>query len=257
LDATTSNSTSAIAGPPCSQCVPGSAQSLYQCASNLCYLPALAPALASLQALIVQMPDKPKVGISFGGHLDDTPITVSTSLMLELWGVNVSITNHPARVSGLLSAARYDLLVLPGSNHDTSDLPDVLNATGGAYRAAVQQYMAGGGHFVGICYGAFAASDAFLDLLPGLHTSGAGFDEDSNRSDQLVPVQMPGEQPPGGVVPLQEGPILSPTWDTKQGFGVFTTKPKSQAGHPIATLSVYGNGTVGLISPHFEAGPNW
>lgn len=112
---------------------------------------------------------------------------------------------------------------------------------------------------MGICYGAFAASDKFFDLLPGMRPARVGFDEDANKHDQLVPVQMPGgsAQPPGGVVLLQEGPTLSPSWATKKAYGTYTDKPKSQKGQPVAAVSVYRNGTVGLIGPHFEAGPRW
>ena len=241
-----------IAGAACSKC---STTTSYSCDSNaLCYRPNSTPALAGKRVLIFHLPSGSS---GVGSNLDDTPMTVSTGIMLETWGMSVSITNVASEVASQLSSGyRPDMFLQPGSNHDISFISKVI----GVVKAPIQNYVASGGTYMGICWGAFAAADLYYNLLPNMRPTNMGFQETANTNDQQPTVVMPYAQPPGGRVYYSEGPILTPTWDTKVTYGSYKTDAGNDAslrGTPLAAKSRYGRGRVGLISPHFEAGPDW
>lgn len=146
----------------------------------------------------------------------------------------------------LAGAALY---VQPGGGDDVAQAYDDL---GPEARAAITDYVRGGGRYLGICMGAFlAGSDPGLDLL-GSSDTGGYIDlpnaEVRDDQDTLVTLNWDGRNVQAY---FQDGSYVA---GNLAGFGVVATYP---GGPAVAVVGPSGDGVVGVIGTHPEAPASW
>jgi glutamine amidotransferase-like uncharacterized protein len=137
---------------------------------------------------------------------------------------------------------QYQLLAVPGGLGDSDSWHRILEP----YKPAVQQYMAGGGHYLGICMGAYWAGPLYFDLVshinPVQHIKRP--DASSRRSySTVVPVSWQG----------QEEHMFFYDGCSLLGAQAHTVVSTYANGDCAALIE----GRVGLIGPHPESDIYW
>ena len=147
------------------------------------------------------------------------------------------------------SFADAALYVQPGGDVPVSRAPRLLGAAG---VAAIREFVLGGGHYLGICQGAYLAGSPGLGLIsPG----DSGQYITSKRAtvrtdgDTIVNVRWRGRS---RKMFFQDGPYLIPPG--RPGDQVLARYPN---GLVAALVTDSGSGRVGLVGPHPEARRDW
>ncbi|PRP79402.1 hypothetical protein PROFUN_13000 [Planoprotostelium fungivorum] len=152
-----------------------------------------------------------------------------------------------------LNVREVSLILFPGGG----DLSPTWKQTKN-YKRLIQEYVHSGGHYVGICLGAYLAGhDPGFELLP------KGSDTDqyitSSKSslktedDAVVQVDYFGKESMGEKrwLYFQDGAIIKMSPKALQEATVLARYSSNQ--FPAAVVFPYGHGRVGLIGPHPEA----
>ena len=120
------------------------------------------------------------------------------------------------------------------------------------YAKDIQDWVNGGGHYLGFCLGAYlAGATPGFALLPGdtheyIDTRGATVD---STDDTVVPVRWRGQ--PRHMF-FQDGPVF------RLNAGAAATVLASyDTGEPAAVVARCGAGRVGVVGPHPEADQSW
>lgn len=128
------------------------------------------------------------------------------------------------------------------------------------YKGMIQDFVRNGGHYLGVCLGAYLADSAGFDLLPkGVH-SGSEIERDGapihTDDDTVVKVDYrfsDGSVKNGRWVYFQEGAVITGlNEDSDQVIAQYTANDDV-----AASVTPYGKGFVGLIGFHPEADETW
>jgi hypothetical protein len=161
----------------------------------------------------------------------------------------------------------FDVLLVPGGSAQKE-----ANSMGTEAREEVRRFVKEGGIYMGVCAGAYLASqakDTDIGLLPlkTLDSEHWYRVDDATRVDlELTPIGMEafGIKKSNIVIKYENGPIFKapdggPN-DRLMPLGFFRSEvvaddgmPGAMLGAPAIVLAKYGRGTVMAISPHFEA----
>lgn len=141
------------------------------------------------------------------------------------------------------------LYAQPGGGDDVAHAAASIGAEG---LAAVRDFVRNGGHYVGICMGAYLASADGFGIIDGLAVSYVGrpgslVDHDM---DTVTPVLWRGEE---RWLYYQSGSTILFSADA-QGVDVLARYPNDDI---AASVSSFGAGRVGLVGPHPEADRSW
>lgn len=128
-----------------------------------------------------------------------------------------------------------------------------------AHADDVRRFVDSGGHYLGICLGAYlAGDDPGFDLLPGstdqyIGTRGASV---RDESDAVVTVDWAGQ---AREVYFQDGPYVALRGGHTHGAGVggFDVVARYDNGRVAALVCDHGRGRVGVVGPHPEATADW
>lgn len=145
--------------------------------------------------------------------------------------------------------SRYDVYVQPGGGQD---IPAALASFGDERVEAIQEYVAGGGRYLGLCMGAYLASGSGIGLIPhelDSEVGRPGFPVDTIEST-AVTTQWNGHRT---SIFYQDGPYMlrSPN---DPGFKSIATY---ENGDIAAARYSFKKGVVVLSGPHPEAGKDW
>lgn len=143
---------------------------------------------------------------------------------------------------------RYALYVQPGGGQD---IPAALESLGDARVAALRDYVANGGRYLGLCMGAYLADANNLALIPEELDSEVGRPgfAVTTIDDSAVAVRWAGRD---DNVFYQDGPYLPPS--QARGFATLATYAN---GDIAAARYAFGQGVVTLSGPHPEADASW
>lgn len=119
--------------------------------------------------------------------------------------------------------------------------------------AAIQDFVRGGGHYLGFCLGSYLAGETpGFGLLPGdtdqyIASARAGI---AHARDAVIRVRWSGHE---REVYFQDGPyfVLDP------GRGSAEVVARYDNGLPAAVVASFGAGVVGVVGPHPEATADW
>ena len=120
------------------------------------------------------------------------------------------------------------------------------------HRAAIRDYVHGGGRYLGFCLGGYlAGATPGFDLLPGdtdrwIDRPGASVQHDG---DDLVRLSWRGRE---RTMFFQDGPHF--LLESHRRADVLGRYPD---GAVAAVVAAFGDGRVGVVGPHPEAGPDW
>lgn len=161
------------------------------------------------------------------------------------WDVRVATGHLPAALKGT------DLIVFPGGNEDVTQTWARL---GPQDIAAVQTFVRRGGHYLGICMGAFLAGN----FNEGTHVGWRWLTVDTytgpmkgNNMEALVKTKWVGQPKPRWLY-FSEGATFGPALP-----GQARTVARYENGDAAAVLLPVGRGAVGVIGPHPEADADW
>lgn len=143
---------------------------------------------------------------------------------------------------------RYALYVQPGGGQD---IPAALESLGDARVAALRDFVAQGGRYLGLCMGAYLADANNLALIPEELDSEVGRPgfAVTTIDDEAVAVRWAGHD---DHVFFQDGPYLPPS--RARGFATLATYAN---GDIAAARYTFGQGIVVLSGPHPEADASW
>ncbi|WP_448951501.1 BPL-N domain-containing protein [Labrys neptuniae] len=141
------------------------------------------------------------------------------------------------------------LYVQPGGGQD---IPAAKRSLGKAGIQAVRDYVASGGRYLGICMGAYLATDFGFDIVEGETDSEVGRPNFpvSDIGNYVVPMKWKGL--PVWVY-YQDGPYL-PKNTGNPGFREFA---HYKNGDLAAARYSFGKGSATLVGPHPEATSDW
>lgn len=180
----------------------------------------------------------------------DCAAAAATWLAGELPGATIEFAGpNETRVVDAATLAGAALYVQPGGGDDVAQAYDDL---GPEARAAISDYVSGGGRYLGICMGAFlAGSDPGLELLDPADTGGyidlpnAAVRDDG---DTLVTLDWDGRNVQAY---FQDGSYVA---GDLTGFDVVATYLDGPA---VAAVGHSDKGVVGVIGTHPEAPLSW
>lgn len=197
------------------------------------------PDAASLRALVYAGPQGcPGCAPAIGEALGDAP----RPFQVEYVGPG---TGRPLTAEAL---ARADLYVQPGGGDDLAATWRDLEGSADA----VRDWVAGGGRYLGICFGGYLAGRApGFDLLPGDAFGWAGSPGASvpDARDTVIPVRWRGER---RHVYFQDGPGFA--LEDGAEAEVLATYDD---GVPAVLVAAHGAGRVAVTGPHLEADASW
>jgi glutamine amidotransferase-like uncharacterized protein len=158
-------------------------------------------------------------------------------------GPNETLKLVPSSFSGA------SLYVQPGGGQDIAGARKSLGKAG---IQAVRDFVAQGGRYLGICMGAYLATDLGFDIVEGetdSEVSRPGFSV-SDIDDHVVQVQWNGSSV---WTYFQDGPHLPKNHANSD----FRELAHYQNGDVAAARYAYGKGSATLIGPHPEAPQKW
>ncbi|KAF0685795.1 Aste57867_22403 [Aphanomyces stellatus] len=182
------------------------------------------------------------------------------TLLLQLGIPDVRVTPLE-RIHVELNAIPHDhlpaaLYVQPGGGDDVDDSFAAYFQSNRKLKPAVQAFVAGGGAYLGVCLGAYAAAiDQFELVHDEQHEPFFQFDElDDDDTPKIVPIDVDGVR---YHTYHQGGPDLTPM--LKVGGVPFGSYVGLSHAPPVGVVVPYwnGHGMVGLLSPHLEADATW
>lgn len=184
------------------------------------------------------------------GTCDGCAEAVAQVLRAQHYQVQL-VDEHTLSAASLQAAQLY---VQPGGSDDIMDTLSVLSVQ---QIQSIQQFVAQGGAYLGICAGGYLAGH-YADHAAGIRAFGlVELDEvaqeraDTNQA-QVIAIALPGETEPRQVY-YQAGPHFGTTVPAKGRVLAYYAASK----HVAARVSSYGHGRVGLIGPHYEADQSW
>lgn len=132
------------------------------------------------------------------------------------------------------------------------DVPRAAQSIGAEGLAAVRDFVGNGGRYLGICMGAYLASDAGFGIVDGQAVSYVGRPGSlvEHDEDTVTPVYWRNEE---RWVYYQSGSTILFS-STAQGVDVLARYPNNDI---AASVSSFGAGRVGLVGPHPEADASW
>lgn len=161
------------------------------------------------------------------------------------------VDEHQLSAASLQGASLY---VQPGGSDDIMDTLSVLSAT---QIQSIQQFVAQGGAYLGICAGGYLAGQ-YADQTAGVRAFGlvelaeVAQELPQTNQAQSIAIVLPGATQPRQVY-YQAGPHFGRHIPANGQVLAYYA-----ASHQIAArISVYGRGKVGLIGPHYEADASW
>jgi len=143
----------------------------------------------------------------------------------------------------------FDIYVQPGGGQD---IPAALDSIGDDGAAAIKDFVADGGKYLGLCMGAYLASASNLGLIADDLDSEVGREgfPVTTIADASVSVTWNGDD---DQVFFQDGPYLL-DHEGELGFHTIATY---ENGDIAAARYAFGDGTVVLSGPHPEAESEW
>lgn len=162
---------------------------------------------------------------------------------VEFVGAGEKIDISPQNLS------RYDIYVQPGGGQD---IAGALRSLGKHRVGAIRDYVAQGGHYVGVCMGAYLADAAGIGLIPHDLDSEVGRPGFAVKTiaDAGISVRWAGRKE--GIF-FQDGPYL-PRAGRDAGFSPIATYDN---GDLAAARYSFGKGSLALSGPHPEADNAW
>lgn len=147
------------------------------------------------------------------------------------------------------SLGHYDIYVQPGGGQD---IPGALRSFGKRRIDAIQNFVNNGGHYLGLCMGAYLADASGLGLIDGYLDSEVGRPGFPIKTiaDSAVGVRWEGRK---DSVFFQDGPYLQPA----AGDDKYRSIATYENGDLAAARYSFGKGVVVLSGPHPEAGKSW
>ena len=147
------------------------------------------------------------------------------------------------------SLANYDIYVQPGGGQD---IPKALRDIGNARVKAIRNFVHDGGHYLGLCMGAYLADAGNMqpvdqDLDGEIRRPGFPV---RTSEDTAVTVRWNGREE---SIFFQDGPYMRPA-PVDRKFRAIATY---ENGDIAAARYAYGNGLVVLVGPHPEADASW
>lgn len=141
------------------------------------------------------------------------------------------------------------LYVQPGGGQDIDGARKSLGKTG---IQTVRDFVSKGGRYLGLCMGAYLATDLGFDIVEGETDSEVGRPgfPVSDIGDYVVPIRW------GGAslwAYYQDGPYLP----KNHGHPGFQELVHYQNGDLAAARYTFGKGSATLVGPHFEAPQEW
>jgi glutamine amidotransferase-like uncharacterized protein len=164
-------------------------------------------------------------------------------------GLSVKFVSDLHKLPGLLEHAA--VFIIGGTDDDLDPL--IADFTP-AIKQAVQEYVRGGGRYLGICGGAYLAGTGYrengryvplLDLVPAEPSEFAA----GNYAEQIIPIRWLGATYP---MYFQGGPAFDLTAPARVRIIA-----KYADGQAAALIGSYGRGKVAAIGPHPEADSSW
>ncbi|GAA5156428.1 hypothetical protein GCM10023321_32160 [Pseudonocardia eucalypti] len=116
----------------------------------------------------------------------------------------------------------------------------------------VNQYVAEGGRYLGICAGGFVAGEEGYDVFPGRvgsYVDSAGAEAESDKDQAIQIIWRDGSK---RTVDFQDGNYFAIPPGTP-GVTVMATYTN---GLPAAAVAAHGKGKSAFIGPHFESAPD-
>ncbi|UGX87162.1 BPL-N domain-containing protein [Phyllobacterium meliloti] len=162
---------------------------------------------------------------------------------VQFIGPNEKLKLEP---SSFIGASLY---VQPGGGQD---IDGARKSLGKAGIQSVRDFISKGGRYLGICMGAYLATDLGFNIVDGETDSEVGRPgfPVSDIGDYVVPIKWKGSQL---WTYYQDGPYL-PKNDANSGFLALA---HYQTGDVAAARYSYGKGSATLIGPHPEAPQDW
>lgn len=154
--------------------------------------------------------------------------------------------DYPLNEASLKDVSLY---VQPGGGQDIPGAVDSIGQTG---IEAVTGFVARGGAYLGLCMGAYLASDLGYGLIKGDTDSEVGRPGFGVRDIRDTVVRVAWQGVPTWLY-FQDGPYL-PRADDDKAFKVLGTYAN---GDIAAAVYGYGAGRVVLVGPHPEADRSW
>ncbi|MBB4821087.1 glutamine amidotransferase-like uncharacterized protein [Pseudomonas alcaligenes] len=207
--------------------------------------------LAAL-ALVFPLLAKAEVAVIFdgAGTCDGCGQTVAELLRKERYTVRLVDEDHLS--ADVLEDA--DLYVQPGGS---DDIMDTLSELSASQVQAIRDFVAQGGQYLGICAGGYLAG-GYADEKERIPAFGlvelAEVDQEipKDNAAQFISIQLPAGHEQRDVY-YQAGPHFG----SRLPAGAEAMAYYTQSRRIAARISSYGNGTVGLIGPHYEADSAW
>lgn len=164
-------------------------------------------------------------------------------------GLSVRFVSDLHKLSGLLDHAA--IFIIGGTDDDLDPLIADLTP---AVKKAVQDYVRGGGCYLGICGGAYLAATGYRENgryvpLLGLIPAEPHEFEAGNYAAQILPIRWMGATYP---MYFQGGPAFELTAPAR-----VQVIAKYADGQVAALVRSYGRGKVAVIGPHPEADAAW
>ncbi len=156
----------------------------------------------------------------------------------------------PGERTRLTAAAlrRATLYVQPGGGSVYAAWPHMR-----PYRRTIVDWVHGGGHYLGLCLGAYlAADDPGFGLWPGAigdYKRTRGTDIPSARG-RVATIRWRGA---ARAMYVEDAPVLTP----RRGARRLSVLARYRSGHIAAASIPVGRGRVTLVGPHPEAPPSW
>ncbi len=151
-----------------------------------------------------------------------------------------------------LTPEKVALFAVPGGDQES----DVMYALHPGEAAQIKSYVEAGGHYLGVCLGAFLAAKSMIDVpgggAPGLDLyDGRVFNHADNKDAKIIDVNWRGNH---RWMYFQDGPHFTLTHPETADIWAYYTDGEPQIAAFQAPL---GKGRVGLIGPHAEADKEW
>jgi len=162
---------------------------------------------------------------------------------VDFVGTNEKIDITPQTLS------RYDVYVQPGGGQD---IPAAYKSLGDERVEAIQRYVAGGGHYIGLCMGAYLASGSGFGLISQELESEVGRPGFPVKSIESTAVQIAWAGQNRSIY-FQDGPYMLKA----NGDPRFKSIASYQNGDIAAARYSFKKGVVVLSGPHPEADASW
>jgi glutamine amidotransferase-like uncharacterized protein len=181
--------------------------------------------------------------------LEDSLNDTNNQNLTPYYHFNYTTTN----VINSKTLSSYDVLIMPGGNASTYLDSDAIDSQ------AIKQFVSGGKGYLGICAGAYVASNYVDDYYPGW-----GIASDVNSKNENYEGMLSVSMTSYGIRVLSESSLQNlhmengPAMYTNNSQIIMATFADNKTGYQNYTAILgenYGNGRVLLSGPHPEMNP--